>query len=362
MVGAGLQLTKLQRAHTDASNGRSIYNKERDNGSALESTTSNNVERFLESVTPSVPAHHHLSNSKTIEREKGGSDVVELQPPPYFVLGDVWESFAEWSAYGTGVPLSLNNSNYKDRVIQYYVPSLSAIQIYAASPHALSSSLQPRRPGEESDSDFKDSSSEGSSSESERELCFPKEQISASVDQLSLRKEHLKDSSSSDDGEPLCSQGRLIFEYLERVLPYIREPFADKMSDLASRFPELNTLRSCDLLPSSWFSVAWYPIYKIPTGPTVKDLDACFLTYHSLHTPFQGEGVTTQSMCEVQPRESVEKTSLPVFGLASYKLRGSVWTSIKGSGHQLVSSLFQAAENWLRLHQVNHPDFIFFCR
>ncbi|CAN7136779.1 unnamed protein product [Brassica rapa subsp. narinosa] len=29
------------------------------------------------------------------------SDVVELQqPPPYFVLGDVWESFAEWSAYG----------------------------------------------------------------------------------------------------------------------------------------------------------------------------------------------------------------------------------------------------------------------
>ncbi|KAG2323840.1 hypothetical protein Bca52824_006568 [Brassica carinata] len=342
MVGAGLQLTKLQRAHTDASNGRSIYNKERDNGSALESTTSNNVERFLESVTPSVPAHHHLSNSKTIEREKGGSDVVELQPP-YFVLGDVWESFAEWSAYGTGVPLTLNNNSYKDRVLQYYVPSLSAIQIYADS-HTLTSSLQARRPGEESDSDFKDSSSEGSSSESERGL-------SASMDQLSLRKEHLEDSSS-DDGEPLSSQGRLIFEYLERDLPYIREPFADKMFDLASSFPELKTLRSCDLLPSSWFSVAWYPIYKIPTGPTIKDLDACFLTYHSLHTPFQGAGVTTQSMCEVQPRESVEKTTLPVFGLASYKLRGSVWTSIKGS----------AADNWLRLHQVNHPDFIFFCR
>lgn len=131
-----------------------------------------------------------------------------------------------------------------------------------------------------------------------------------------------------------------------------------------------------------------YPIYKIPTGPTIKDLDACFLTYHSLHTPFQGKltssiimriaktwinihftiylsallgaGVTTQSMCEVQ---SVEKTALPVFGLASYKLRGSVWTSIKGSGHhQLVNSLFQAADNWLRLHQVNHPDFIFFSR
>lgn len=59
-------------------------------------------------------------------KERRGSDVVELQPrPPYFVLGDVWESFAEWSAYGTGVPLSLNNNNiYKDPVFQYYFPSL----------------------------------------------------------------------------------------------------------------------------------------------------------------------------------------------------------------------------------------------
>lgn len=59
---------------------------------------------------------------------------------PYFVLGDIWESFAEWSAYGTGVPLVLNN---KDRVIQYYVPSLSGIQIYADT-HALTSSLKTR--------------------------------------------------------------------------------------------------------------------------------------------------------------------------------------------------------------------------
>ncbi|CAH8353785.1 unnamed protein product [Eruca vesicaria subsp. sativa] len=339
MLSGGLQLTKLQRALTDASNVRSVYNKECEKESAFESTTSN-VERFLDTVTPYVPVHY----------------LSKLQEAPYFVLGDVWESFAEWSAYGTGVPLSLNN--YKDRVIQYYVPSLSAIQIHTNS---NVSSLQARRTGEESDNDFKDSSSEGSSSDSERGLCiYPKEQISVSMDQLSLRKEHLEDFSSDDDGESLSSQGRLLFEYLERDLPYIREPFADKMSDLASRFPELKTLRSCDLLPSSWFSVAWYPIYKIPTGPTVKDLDACFLTYHSLHTPFQGAGVATQSMYE--PRESVEKTALPIFGLASYKLRGSVWTSIKGSGNHLVNSLFQAADDWLRLHQVNHPDFIFFCR
>ncbi|CDY36525.1 BnaA06g09780D [Brassica napus] len=328
MLGAGFQLTKLN----DVSNGGSIHSQK---GSALEATTSN-VERFLESVTPSVPAHY-LSTSKN-----------------FFVLL-LLTLFLEMcgnrllSGVLTALELlSLCLTATKDRVIQYYVPSLSAIQIYTD---------QARGAGEESDSDFKDSSSEGSSSESERGL-------SGGMDQLSLRKEHREDSSS-DDGEPLSSHGRLVFEYLERDLPYIREPFADKMSDLASRFHELKTLRSCDLLPSSWFSVAWYPIYKIPTGPTVKDLDACFLTYHSLHTPFHGKltSVTTQSMCEVQPMESVEKTALPVFGLASYKLRGSVWTSIKGSGnHQLVNSLFQAADNWLRLHKVNHPDFIFFSR
>ena len=32
-----------------------------------------------------------------------------------------------------------------------------------------------------------------------------------------------------------------------------------------------------------------YPIYRIPTGPTLKDLDACFLTYHSLYTPVGGK-------------------------------------------------------------------------
>ncbi|XP_035846016.1 glutaredoxin-like [Helianthus annuus] len=45
----------------------------------------------------------------------------------YFVLGDLWESLKEWSAYGAGVPLVLNES---DSVVQYNVPYLSDIQLY----------------------------------------------------------------------------------------------------------------------------------------------------------------------------------------------------------------------------------------
>lgn len=52
------------------------------------------------------------------------------------------------------------------------------------------------------------------------------------------------------------------------------------------------------------------------------------------------------------------KISLPVFGLASYKFKLSLWTD----NGQLVSSLLQAADNWLSLLLVNHPDFRFFCR
>lgn len=46
---------------------------------------------------------------------------------PFFSLSDLWESYREWSVYGVGVPMLLNGS---DTVIQYYVPSLSGIQLY----------------------------------------------------------------------------------------------------------------------------------------------------------------------------------------------------------------------------------------
>ncbi len=46
---------------------------------------------------------------------------------PFFNLGDLWNSFDEWSAYGAGVPLMLNGD---ENVVQYYVPYLSALQLY----------------------------------------------------------------------------------------------------------------------------------------------------------------------------------------------------------------------------------------
>lgn len=56
--------------------------------------------------------------------------------------------------------------------------------------------------------------------------------------------------------------------------------------------------------------------------------------------------------------QAVSKISIPIFGMASYKFKGSMWT--QNGVHQKANSLVQAAENRLRLLHVNHPDFQFF--
>jgi hypothetical protein len=44
----------------------------------------------------------------------------------------------------------------------------------------------------------------------------------------------------------------------------------------------------CVALLTSKAGFSRYPIYRIPTGPTLRDLAACFLTFHSLSTSMHG--------------------------------------------------------------------------
>ncbi|KAJ1387744.1 hypothetical protein SESBI_39732 [Sesbania bispinosa] len=321
-----------------------------------------NIDRFLESTTPLVPAQYF---SMTTMR---GWKTCDVEYQSYFALNDLWESFKEWSAYGAGVPLLLDQ---RESVVQYYVPYLSAIQLYGQS--AKKSNAKPRYIGEDSDSDYyRDSSSDGSSDcefgkRTEHFIAqqngqYRKGDASFQMSRLSVHDKHytMQEGFSSDDSETGNPQ-HLLFEYFDQDPPYSREPLADKILDLARQYPSLKSLRSCDLLPTSWLSVAWYPIYRIPTGPTLKDLDACFLTYHTLHTPLTGNG-GTQAPILVYPNDmdGVPKISLPTFAMASYKLKGSIWMQSGVSESQLANSLLQAADNWLRLLQVNHPDYQFF--
>ncbi|PIM99122.1 hypothetical protein CDL12_28387 [Handroanthus impetiginosus] len=303
------------------------------------------LDRFLEHTTPVVPAQHFPRTSMRAWRNHGN------EFHPYFILGDLWESFREWSVYGVGVPLPWDGSN---SVVQYYVPSLSGIQLYI---DPLSHVMEPRRPSEESDSNSSRETSSGDSdggtdkgADNTRRSWNQKNTIDQGYNRLAGRNNSFTESSIYED-DISNPPGRLIFEYFEKELPFHREPLADKMSILASHFPELKMYRSCDLTPSSWLSVAWYPIYRIPVGPTLENVDACFLTFHSLAKPVRsGEGVNVMS----------SKLSLPSFGLVSYKFKVSDLSETGVVEGQKVNSLSRAADNWLRLLEVNHPDYNFF--
>lgn len=313
-----------------------------------------NLDRFLEHTTPVVPAQYL---SKTSMKQLRTS---EDKFHPFFVLGDLWESFKEWSAYGAGVPLVLNGS---DSVVQYYVPFLSGIQLYI-DPSKPSMSL--RRPGEESDADSsRETSSDGGSD------CGAERGTNHVQGAWSLRKNMRAMAQSFnrlsvDEGEISDPPGLLLFEYFESAPPFSREPLADKIAVLASRFPQLRTCRSYELTPASWISVAWYPIYRIPTGPTLQNLDACFLTFHSLSTPFTSSSSTDSPQVHVPTARQLQsagvplKLLLPIFGLASYKFKVSVWNPDGVHESQKVNSLLRAADNWLRLLRVDHPDYKFF--
>ncbi|KAF8705057.1 hypothetical protein HU200_031316 [Digitaria exilis] len=304
-----------------------------------------NLERFLEATTP-VVTPSSCSSSK--EGMNGWDQSDADDSLPFFTLGDLWDAFRECSAYGTAVPLVLNGCS--DGVVQYYVPYLSAIQLYGG----FRNHIGPSRTGaEESDSDMEHETSSSANAFSTQETS---ESSSAS------------EASSSDEGESgSCHEQQLLFEFLESESPYQRQPLADKACltyththHLAKRFPELMTLRSCDLSPASWISIAWYPIYRIPTGPTTRDLDACFLTYHSLSTQFVG-GSSHGPKPRAATKCSTPVTAmwLPTFALASYKLKGAAWTP-GWRDRQLAASLAQAADAWLRLQRADHPDHRFF--
>lgn len=81
----------------------------------------------------------------------------------------------------------------------------------------------------------------------------------------------------------------LVFQFMEQSSPYSRAPLSDILASLAETEPALMTLTSDELHPASWLSIAWYPIYRIPVGRSLRDLSACFLTYHALSTAAAAE-------------------------------------------------------------------------
>ncbi|XP_059647243.1 uncharacterized protein LOC132293690 [Cornus florida] len=311
-------------------------------------TTPTNLQSFLHAATPNVPSKRIRQRCNPV-----GKDRTE-----YFTLGDLWECYKEWSAFGTGTPVVLNNG---EDVVQYYVPYLSAIQIYINK-----SSTTPRNTRE--DSDLAECESESWSDDSESD------KLSGSNHSCKIWDTTSPDSSNDQDGScPMRDRlGSLYLQYYETCSPCWRSPLTNKITDLAQNCLGLLTLKSIDLSPASWMAIAWYPIYHIPTKGNVKDLSTCFLTYHTLSSSFQADaalenyedipcsGVVEEILgCKSKEKES-DGVALPPFGLASYKMQGDLWMKPSTSDHERLMYLYSAADSWLKQLSVQHHDFSYF--
>lgn len=322
--------------------------------SGLNQSLHSNLENFLECTAPNVRAHHI---PKTCIQDMDRNDYwqdSDAESVEYFNLGDLWDIYDEPSAYGTGVPILLNSST-EETVIQYYVPYLSALQLYTTRSYGKFRTS--REESDSSDSEIKESNIDSWSDSSDNDKVF------GSLINTSDRSEGW-DADSEDSGFDQDRHrdrlGYLSFQYFERASPYERVPLMEKINEFSRSNPLLMSLRSVDLCPASWMAVAWYPIYHIPTGRSIKDLSACFLTYHTLSPFFQENEVFD---CDREKRTKTNNThsiALPPFGLATYKMQGNLWLSAESVDQQRLESLLCAADSWLKQLGCRHPDFNFF--
>lgn len=316
-----------------------------------------NLDRFLDSVSPNPPPHFlqkscvHDPNSLW---EPLNKDVVE-----YYTLGDLWKCYREWSAYGAGTNVVLEDG---ESVTQYYVPYLSALQIYTNKSVAAS-----RIPRQDNDGLELECDSWSDDSRSDK--------LSRSTSNNSSKTwDSISDDSNSDQDCPWLLKDKFGYRYLQFVemsSPYARVPLNDKIAQLSQHYPKLMTLRSVDLAPASWMAVAWYPIYHIPAQPNEKDLSACFLTYHTLSSSFvdgslgnfhssPGEGTSCCSKEVKENEASSVKISLSPFGLATYKMQGDLWAKPDTFEHHNMENLNSAASSWLKQLEIDHHDYKFF--
>ncbi|MQL81169.1 hypothetical protein Taro_013628 [Colocasia esculenta] len=317
-----------------------------------------NLQSFLRCTTPTVPSQSLPKASVRNLIEKWqlsiSGDAVE-----YFTLDDLWGCYDEWSAYGAGTPICLENGK---TVVQYYTPFLSGIQLYVGKSFSL------RRTRE--DSDFEVETDSASSDSEDGKLS------TTNSDNSSRTWDLLEDSGAEQDGDNYKMKerfGELYLQHFDIAAPHLRLPLRDQINMLAEEYPGLKSLRSIDLSPASWMAVAWYPIYHIPAQRNPKELYSAFLTYHTLSSSFQDnismETVEHINCTDVKSEEVKMITkeenggtniSLSPFGLASYRMQSHVWIDPKSEDYERLTSLWRAAASWLMQLDVYHSDFTFF--
>ncbi|KAF8704051.1 hypothetical protein HU200_031536 [Digitaria exilis] len=282
--------------------------------------THSNLRCFLHNATPVVKAHKvPMIFYLPLSNNYYGKVADEVK---CFYLGDLWNVFYKWSACGVGTSVCIAPC---ETIEQYFVPYLSAIELYTNKTNdpTSQSMVYDRR--------------------------FYEYNQHLVKDQVDFHGHQVPSHMANIGGE---SKGELFFKYFEHDSPYERIPFIDKVHELYNNCPSIASLTSAELSPSSWMSVFWYPTSHVPMKNR-KDLNTCFLTYHSLST-------SQDNHLNRGNASNSNHVALAPFGLATYKLDAKVWASPNSGDQKHIACLYDAAQSWLKKHGIYHYDFNFF--
>ncbi|XVF41521.1 hypothetical protein PTKIN_Ptkin01aG0286200 [Pterospermum kingtungense] len=261
---------------------------------------------------------------------------------PNIPLGCLWQWYEKHGSYGLEIraedyknPKRLGVDQFKFRA--YFVPYLSAVQLFRNSKsHSTQNNNRISSPGVSKTCDT------ASTSRNSINVSHPP------IFSVLVEQPHIAEPSSQfqvndvvrSESSPVSPTNEfpvksvdmtrsdhleLVFEYFEFEQPHRRQALYEKIQDLVrdditprcKMYGDpgyLNSINMHDLHPQSWYSVAWYPIYRIPDG----NFRAAFLTYHSL-----GHFVRRSSNFDHPSADACIVS--PVVGLQSYNAQGECW-------------------------------------
>ncbi|ERN09447.1 uncharacterized protein LOC18437600 isoform X2 [Amborella trichopoda] len=292
-------------------------------------------ERILHSVSPELSSTSSSPHwSKCLGHCLFGNSMCRHQVSNYS-LRSIWQWYERPGSYGLEVKaddlLNIKRLGSKRCGFRaYFVPYLSAVQLFGFSRNS-SPSCSDAADGEA----MKNCSDLASAEYCDLPILsvlLPKPREADGVDGSLSESSACSSGLSRSDREESCNMSpgfdwsddsELLFEYFECEQPQQRKPLFEKIKELIRGDSSKSQVygspsnlgRSLrDLHPASWYSVAWYPIYRIPDGT----FRAAFLTYHSL-----GHFVSRSGSPD-SPGVEASVVS-PVVGLQTYNAQGECW-------------------------------------
>lgn len=304
-------------------------------------------EKLLSSASPVISLPYSISSCQNCLPDEIIGAPLCRHEMPNVTLGSLWQWYEKHGTYGLEVRAKDYDNSKRlgiDRVAfrAYFVPFLSAVQLFrnSKSPSDTSSTASGKEAVEEACTfDKRPGNSSNVSCLPIFSVLIPQPHMDTSsltpmnsvcCTEMSSVAAEGNEAIQSDDSTS-TDELELLFEYFEVEQPQKRRTLFEMIKELVKGDgpsqcraygdpTKLDSVALNDLHHKSWYSVAWYPIYRIPDD----NFRAAFLTYHSLGH-FVRQSVASDSFgvgaCVVSP----------VVGLQSYNAQGECWFQLRQS-------------------------------